>query len=85
MMFNLPVYILVLCTAYTASFEECGKDFQFMVWCHDELQIACRNKEIAEDVLRIAQNSMRESQSYFGFRVQLDVDGKIGRNWADCH
>ena len=24
-MFNLPVYILVLCTAYTASFDECGK------------------------------------------------------------
>ena len=24
-MFNLPVYVLVLCTAYTASFEECGK------------------------------------------------------------
>ena len=62
-----------------------GKDFQFMVWCHDELQIACRNKEIAEDVLRIAQNSMRESQSYFRFRVQLDVDGKIGKNWCDCH
>lgn len=25
MMFNLPVYILVLCTAYTAAFDECGK------------------------------------------------------------
>lgn len=24
-MFNLPVYVLVLCTAYTSSFEECGK------------------------------------------------------------
>lgn len=24
-MFNLPVYILVVCTAYTASFAECGK------------------------------------------------------------
>lgn len=25
MMFNLPIYILVLCTAYTAAFDECGK------------------------------------------------------------
>ena len=25
MMFNLPVYILVICTAYTAAFDECGK------------------------------------------------------------
>ena len=24
-MFNLPVYILVICTAYTAAFDECGK------------------------------------------------------------
>lgn len=24
-MFNLPVYVLVLCTAYTAAFDECGK------------------------------------------------------------
>ena len=24
-MFNLPVYILVLCTAYTPAFDECGK------------------------------------------------------------
>lgn len=51
----------------------------------DEIQVACRTKEIAEDVVRIAQNSMREAQSYFGFRVQLDTEGKIGKNWADCH
>lgn len=24
-MFNLPIYILALCTAYTSSFDECGK------------------------------------------------------------
>ena len=24
-MFSLPVYVLVLCTAYTAAFDECGK------------------------------------------------------------
>ena len=62
-----------------------GRDFQFMAWVHDEGQIACRTKEIAEDVVRIAQNSMREAQSYFGFRVQLDTEGKIGKNWCDCH
>ena len=62
-----------------------GRDFQFMAWVHDEGQIACRTKEIAEDVVCIAQNSMREAQSYFGFRVQLDTEGKIGKNWCDCH
>ena len=62
-----------------------GKDFQYMAWVHDEVQVACRTKEIAEVVLKEAQDAMREAQAYFGFRVQLDTDGKIGKNWAECH
>ena len=62
-----------------------GKDFQFMAWIHDEEAVACRTKEIAEDAVRIGQESMREAQSYFGFRVQLDTEGKIGKNWAETH
>ena len=62
-----------------------GKDFQFMVWVHDEEGIACRTREIAEDAVRIGQSSMREAQSYYGFRVQLDTEGKIGKNWAETH
>ncbi len=62
-----------------------GKDFQYMAWVHDEVQIACRTKEIAETVVKVAQDSMRQAQDFFGFRVQLDTEGKIGKNWADCH
>lgn len=62
-----------------------GKDFQYMAWVHDEVQIACRTQEIAETVVEVAQESMREAQRFFNFRVQLDTEGKIGRNWADCH
>lgn len=62
-----------------------GDDFQFMAWVHDEGQLACRTKEIAEKAVEIAQASMREAQAYYGFRVQLDTEGKIGRNWCDCH
>lgn len=62
-----------------------GKDFQYMAWVHDEVQIACRTKEIAETVVKIAQDSMRQAQDFFGFRVQLDTEGKIGKNWCDCH
>ena len=28
---------------------------------------------------------MRDAQEYFGFRMQLDTEGKIGKNWCDCH
>lgn len=62
-----------------------GKDFQYMAWVHDEVQIACRTKEIAETVVKVAQDSMRQAQDFFGFRVQLDTEGKIGKNWCDCH
>ena len=62
-----------------------GADFQYMAWVHDEVQAACRTKEIAETVIKLAQESMRQAQEFFGFRVQLDTEGKIGRSWFDCH
>lgn len=62
-----------------------GTDFQYMAWVHDEVQVACRTKEIAETVIKVAQESMRQTQKFFGFRVQLDTEGKVGKNWADCH
>ena len=51
----------------------------------DEMQIACRTKEIAEIVCEEAQKAMRDTQAFFNFRIQLDTEGKIGRNWFDCH
>lgn len=60
-------------------------DFAMVAWIHDECQIACRTKEIAEDCCRIAQESMRQTQAFFNFKCQLDTEGKIGCNWADCH
>ena len=60
-------------------------DFALMAWIHDEGQWACRTPEIAQLVLDTAQAAMRETQEYFGFRMQLDTEGKIGQNWADCH
>ena len=62
-----------------------GKDFQLMAWIHDEMQIACRTEGIAEIVVKEAQQAMRDTQRYFNFRCQLDTEGKIGKNWYDCH
>lgn len=60
-------------------------DFALMAWIHDECQIACRTREIAEDCVRIAQESMRQTQEFFKFNCQLDTEGKIGSNWYSCH
>lgn len=60
-------------------------DYCLMAWVHDEIQVACRTKEIAEIVVREAQEAVRDVQEEFKFRIQLDTEGKIGRNWAECH
>lgn len=60
-------------------------DYCFMVWSHDEVQIACRTKELAELVVLEAQRAVRDTQEFFKIRIQLDTEGKIGKNWRDCH
>lgn len=60
-------------------------DFAFMVWCHDECQCACRTEEIADIVIEEGHAAMKDTQEYFHFRVELDIDGMKGKNWYDCH
>lgn len=60
-------------------------DYCLMAWIHDEIQVACRTQEIAEVVVREAQLAVRDVQEEFKIRIQLDTEGKIGKNWAECH
>ena len=60
-------------------------DFAQMGWIHDEVQIACRTEEIAKHCCEIAQAAMRQVGEAFKFRCVLDTEGKIGKNWSDCH
>ena len=60
-------------------------DFVLMAWIHDEQQIACRTKEIAEIVVLEAQQAVRDVGEHYGFRMQLDTEGKIGENWYGTH
>ena len=60
-------------------------DFMQCVWVHDEVQIACRTKEIAEHFGVIYQQAMRNVQERFNFKCQLDTDFNIGRTWKETH
>lgn len=60
-------------------------DFCFLMWVHDEEQIAVRNKEIAEIVIKAGHEAMELTQEHYKFRIKLDCEAKVGRNWADCH
>lgn len=83
----------VICKNWIVTLEERliargldhGKDFQYMAWVHDEVQVGCRTKEIAEIVCDEAAKAMTDTEHKYNFHVRLDVEGKIGRNWYDCH
>lgn len=60
-------------------------DFALMAWVHDEMQIACRTKKIATEIIDICQQAMRNVGEMFSFRCLLDTEGKMGGNWYDCH
>jgi DNA polymerase-1 len=56
-------------------------DVVIVLWIHDELVVCCR-QEIANQVGEILVRHAKEPAEFYGFRVPLDADYKIGRSWA---
>lgn len=59
-------------------------DFVFILWVHDEIQVACREgleEEVGECLVRHA----RAAGEPYGFRVPLDSKYSVGLTWADTH
>lgn len=60
-------------------------DYAFCAWIHDEVQIACKNDEIAKIVSEAATRCAEETGHKFDFRCPLAGEAKIGKSWADTH
>jgi len=60
-------------------------DIATMAWSHDEVQIACRTPEIAQDVRETAEACVVKAGEHFHFRCPLAGESKIGTNWAATH
>jgi len=56
-------------------------DAYLALWVHDELVICCR-PELAEQVGELLVRHARKAGEHYGFRVPLDAEFKIGRDWA---
>jgi DNA polymerase-1 len=56
-------------------------DVVLMLWIHDELVCSCK-PEIAEQVGEIMVRHAKEAGEHYGFKVPLDAEYKIGRDWA---
>jgi DNA polymerase I-like protein with 3'-5' exonuclease and polymerase domains len=61
-----------------------GKDWALVAHVHDEMQTECR-KDIADVVGRVFVQSMQRAGEHFGFRLPIDGEFKVGRNWAETH
>ena len=60
-------------------------DAYIVGWIHDEIQVACRTQEIAEDVGHIARRMAKEAGIAFATKIPIDAEHKVGRTWADTH
>lgn len=60
-------------------------DYAFCAWSHDEVQIACRTKDIADTVAKMATDCVSKAGDYFNFRCPLAGEAKIGGNWSETH
>jgi DNA polymerase-1 len=56
-------------------------DVVITAWVHDELAVCCR-PEIAEQVGETMVRHAREPSEFYGLKVPLDAEYKIGRSWA---
>ena len=79
----------ILCKKWVALIDEQIRERSYEVymvgWIHDEVQIACKNKEIAEDVGDIARRMAKEAGAYFKTNIPIEADFGLGRTWADTH
>ena len=63
-----------------------GPDQAFIMgWIHDEIQVACRTKEIAEDVGDIAGRMAQETGVTLKVKIPIAAEYSVGRTWADTH
>lgn len=60
-------------------------DYALCAFVHDEQQVACRTKEIAEVVAAKCKAAITRTGEIFNFRCRLDGDAKIGSTWAETH
>jgi DNA polymerase I-like protein with 3'-5' exonuclease and polymerase domains len=60
-------------------------DYAFCAWSHDEVQIACRTPELAQQIAALATQCVALAGEHYAFRCPTAGESKQGTNWADTH
>jgi DNA polymerase I-like protein with 3'-5' exonuclease and polymerase domains len=82
----------VLCKAYLLAIRDelerqgliWGKDYYYLGWCHDEVQIAVK-KGLEELVGTTCIREAPKVGEKFSFKCPLAAEYKVGNNWAETH
>lgn len=80
----MKMALVILDDSLQAEGMKPGVDYEFVANIHDEFQIEAK-EELAEQIGRLAAESIRQAGDKFGFRCQLAGAYKVGNNWADTH
>jgi DNA polymerase I len=79
-------WLLLIDAALQAQgLRPCEGDYEFLIWCHDEVQIAARNQEIAEIIAATCREQAMRAGEFYNMQCPLAGDCKIGLNWAMTH
>ena len=62
-----------------------GNDAFIMGWIHDEMQIACRNNEVAKNVGDISRRMAEASGIALGLKIGIAAEYSVGQTWSDTH
>ena len=61
-----------------------GVDYEHIANVHDEIQIEV-DEDKAKRVAEICEESFQDVTEFFGFRIKLEGEAKIGRDWSCTH
>jgi DNA polymerase I-like protein with 3'-5' exonuclease and polymerase domains len=79
----------ILCKQWLAKIDQeitkQGLEAYIVGWVHDEVQIACRTKEIADHVGDITRRMAQEAGEAFSFKIPIEAEYNLGRTWSDTH
>lgn len=65
--------------------QQLQKDAYIMGWIHDEVQIACRTKEVAKHVGDITGRMAKKTGETFQIEIPIESEYNLGRTWSDTH
>jgi len=61
-----------------------GIDYEFILNVHDEAQVECK-EEYAETISKEALKAFETITKQLNFRIPLEGDARIGKNWYETH